>query len=147
MVVTVYCSALFLEPWSLCKAAGAAAYVLQGKRRLPGHLKVFLDLISEGGSTHLPAPSMVDRKLRVLTGSGHARFPWLHIPLLACSQQLIKQQMSAAAMAPGSFPFILFYPALQRNALDSFNSLLHSFIFHLFGLSRRWSKCLRSRSG
>lgn len=112
-VVTVYCSALFLEPWRLGKAAGAAAYVLQGKRRLSGRLKVFFDLTAEGGANRLPAPSMVDSKLRVLAGSGHALFSWLHIPPLACSQQLIKQQMSAAVLAPGSFPFILFYPTLR----------------------------------
>lgn len=57
VAVTVFCSALLLEPWRLGKAAGAASYALQGKGKLPGHLKVFLDLTPEASiATRLPAP-------------------------------------------------------------------------------------------
>lgn len=102
------CSALFLEPWRLGKAASAASYALQGKRRLPGHLKVFLDLTPEASiATRLPAPPWWK------AGSGHALFPWLHSPL-ACSQQLISSRcLQLRWPQPSSFLFI-FYPALQR---------------------------------
>lgn len=92
VVVTVDCSALFREPWRVGRAAGTASYVLQAKRRLPGHLKVFLDLTPEVSiSIRLPAPSFVESKLRVLTGSGYTLFPWLHSGL-ACSQQVISSR-------------------------------------------------------
>lgn len=133
VVVTVYCFALFLEPWRLGKTAGAASYALQGKRRLPGHLKVFLDLTPEAS---IATASLLLRGGKQAQGANRLRSR--SIPVAPFPPRLFtaadKQQMSAAAMAPAiEFPFH-FLPcspegALQRNALDSFNSLCTRLFF------------------
>lgn len=149
------CSLLF-ELRRVGKAAGAASGVLQGSRRSPGHLKTFPDLhLRLASPPHLPAPSTVASKVRVLTGSGHALVPEALSSAPTPSQQLLsKQQVSATPPPPhgpgGVFLFILFYPSSSEECALFIQQLFiqqlmaHLFTFHLCGLSSRWNKCVQS---
>lgn len=137
---------LFLGPWRVGKAAGAASVVLQGNRRLPDHLTMLPDLTPEVSVATPPPHSLRGGE----QGHGAHRL-WScicsHSPVFCPPRLFTTADVKTADVCScrwpwGVFPFIVFYPSSSEEcALFIQQSTAHMFIFHLCGLSRRWNKC------